>query len=742
MSDKSKRLKEKLDNHLRQTARQLVKFDTFEETLNYLLESFWREFACDFVAIILKDKEKLVPRVWRGATVEIERVLTLAVDECSPNLLLDALWWPNENVTGGNECLFRKAIEKEELSTWFTVPLKEETKGFGFCIIGFRNFVPLIIELEKIFVEFGKDVASAMNLAQQKEIQKRKIKGIEWLRENIFPGSSIEELVEKIVERAGKGTNAQEAYIYLYDENKNCFTYQPPSFGVNTPEAQISIDNDTNLTKYFPYLDVSGGNEITIPLVINLKTIGVLHVRHKVEGFFTLEDVELLQFLASHVSALIENARLYNREIDDRRRMQTFMQHHQELIKQTVEGEDFDEISGTLSHIFYKSIFLFDRFLRPITHSLWNEEEDVLDKVCSVIAERKQELRGTIFKEKWISINKLETNGSIGIWPVIGGGDLLGYLVIHMHMNHLDKVLRFTLNHALHVYAIQFIKQKLVVDVNEQVKDSFINQLLIEKIEDREKIIQYCNLINWNLFNPHRLSVLTVHNLQLDEDELNLLDLEARKSGVWDQIRETFSVGDKEIIMTRKDGEFVFITPKIKEQDGIKKYWQKFYERMKTIVHKQYPTAQLYLGIGGLTERLEDYCICYKQAMQTHNVVFNHFQKKGYAIFDELGSYTVLYSLKEADTALLFMNKYVRPLVEYSNRKGTELFQTLRVYLSNNGNLKDTAESLFIHRSSLKYRLERIKAILDVDIDDAEVRFNLMMAYKLYDLYADHFLHG
>ena len=64
-----------------------------------------------------------------------------------------------------------------------------------------------------------------------------------------------------------------------------------------------------------------------------------------------------------------------------------------------------------------------------------------------------------------------------------------------------------------------------------------------------------------------------------------------------------------------------------------------------------------------------------------------------------------------------------------------DLFQTLRVYLEHNGSIKETAEELYIHRSSLLYRLEKIVDLLNIDINDSESRFNLMIAFKLYDLY-------
>ncbi len=60
---------------------------------------------------------------------------------------------------------------------------------------------------------------------------------------------------------------------------------------------------------------------MTIPLMVNLKAIGILHVM-KSSGLFTDEDKKLLQFLCSHVSVLVENARLYKNELEAKSRLE------------------------------------------------------------------------------------------------------------------------------------------------------------------------------------------------------------------------------------------------------------------------------------------------------------------------------------------------------------------------------------------------------------------------------------
>jgi DNA-binding PucR family transcriptional regulator len=731
ISNKRDLLIKKIDHHLRTTARQLVKFDTLNETLHYLVESFWEQFSCDYVSIILTKGEFLEIKMAKGECKDFGNLFPLERQLCAPRFLMEPVCFYTLNEE--DRCTFINNLENEGFSTWFTVPIMENgSSSLGVCVIGYRNSVPLILDADKLFAEFGKDIATAIGIAVRKENEKKKIKGMEWLKENVYLGLSIEQLIKNIVERAGKGTFAESAYVYLFNEVGNYFIYQPPSFGPMISPTKITIDEDYSLSYYFPFLEREGGDEMSIPLIVNLKTIGVLHVVNKTIGKFTREDLELLQLLASYVSVLIENARLYKSELEEKSRLEKLMVHHQELVKQTLVGEGFLEITNSLSQLIGRTVVLFDRFFRPISYSAVEDDQNNLGSTLNQLDDRKRNIMNTNILEQWI---KLDDGGEFGVWKVIGGGDLLGYLGLKLTKKEFDMVLRMTLNHALNVYAIQFIKQKLVLEAKEQVKDSFINQLFAEKIEDKDRLIEYSNLFNLNLFEPHIIGMVSIEFSESVYKEADLLDIEAKKTWIWERIRENLIQFDPGILLTRSKEGFFIIIASAKEEKDIHIYWETVYKRMKKIISLDFQGVEIFLGISQSVEGIENYYIGYKQALQTLKIVCNRFRSKGFLSFDSLGSYTVLHNLQDMFSAKLFLRKYLDPLLNYSTGKGKDLFETLRTYLYMNGNLKETAERLFIHRSSLKYRLEKISELLDVDIEDAEERFNLMLAYKLYDLF-------
>ncbi|MEV5647380.1 helix-turn-helix domain-containing protein [Nocardia sp. NPDC052254] len=62
------------------------------------------------------------------------------------------------------------------------------------------------------------------------------------------------------------------------------------------------------------------------------------------------------------------------------------------------------------------------------------------------------------------------------------------------------------------------------------------------------------------------------------------------------------------------------------------------------------------------------------------------------------------------------------------------LLQTLRAFLDHAGSGPNAAEALFIHRTTLYYRLDRIRDATGVDLDDGGVRLHLHVGLRIADL--------
>ena len=80
--------------------------------------------------------------------------------------------------------------------------------------------------------------------------------------------------------------------------------------------------------------------------------------------------------------------------------------------------------------------------------------------------------------------------------------------------------------------------------------------------------------------------------------------------------------------------------------------------------------------------------------------------------------------------------KYYRGLLEplrrYDREHHGDLVKTLAAYLHHAGNSTRTANALYLHRNSLRYRLARIQALTGLDPDDPDARLALQVALLVW----------
>ena len=57
-------------------------------------------------------------------------------------------------------------------------------------------------------------------------------------------------------------------------------------------------------------------------------------------------------------------------------------------------------------------------------------------------------------------------------------------------------------------------------------------------------------------------------------------------------------------------------------------------------------------------------------------------------------------------------------LEEYDRQHGTDLMETLEVLLRNGGSKKQTAETLYLHRNTMMYRVKKMEEILKCNMGD------------------------
>ncbi len=99
--------------------------------------------------------------------------------------------------------------------------------------------------------------------------------------------------------------------------------------------------------------------------------------------------------------------------------------------------------------------------------------------------------------------------------------------------------------------------------------------------------------------------------------------------------------------------------------------------------------------------------------------------------YREYSIYHYLKSVSEMIPCRMLYANELNLLMAYDNRKKTDNMKLLEIYLDMERVTNDVAAKMHLHRNSVTYRINKIQEIIKLDLDDANVRLNLQMSFKM-----------
>ena len=100
-------------------------------------------------------------------------------------------------------------------------------------------------------------------------------------------------------------------------------------------------------------------------------------------------------------------------------------------------------------------------------------------------------------------------------------------------------------------------------------------------------------------------------------------------------------------------------------------------------------------------------------------------------VFEDLGVYRILVDLPRPSDALKFAEDQLGAGRSLRRRPWHQPAGDLEAYLAANGVLQRTAVAMSVHVNTLTYRLQRIRDLTGVDMNDSDARLGLHLAVKI-----------
>lgn len=107
------------------------------------------------------------------------------------------------------------------------------------------------------------------------------------------------------------------------------------------------------------------------------------------------------------------------------------------------------------------------------------------------------------------------------------------------------------------------------------------------------------------------------------------------------------------------------------------------------------------------------------------------FKDSHYLEFSEMKFFNILQKMDYKEDLLSYCHPAILTIYEYDQNHHTDYYDTLFVYLQNNKNIHDAAEALYIHRNTMQNRLKKIYELVNINLTDGEISFQLFYSYKI-----------
>ena len=157
---------------------------------------------------------------------------------------------------------------------------------------------------------------------------------------------------------------------------------------------------------------------------------------------------------------------------------------------------------------------------------------------------------------------------------------------------------------------------------------------------------------------------------------------------------------------------------------NLRKNIETFYQ----IYHKK---VTISAGAGDSFYSIRDLKDSVTEAKHALNMLHMCKRTGQYRMHEEMGIYQLLFSIKDDSILKRIIEEQIGILQVYDQENISDLLTTLDVYLQEDCNITNTTQRLYVHRNTVKYRINRIQELLGKDLHDVNVQFNLRLAFKI-----------
>ncbi|MET0132768.1 MAG: GAF domain-containing protein [Kibdelosporangium sp.] len=421
---------------------------------------------------------------------------------------------------------------------------------------------------------------------------------------------------------------------------------------------------------------------IGVPLTLGRRVIGVLYAADRASRSFSPEEVALLSSLADHASISIDNAQLLAETRRANSAIRRAEEVHDRLTALVLRGADVPSVAAAVAQVLDGGIALHDA------------------SGAELACVGKPVVPPSELVTKAQSSGRAVSNGDIWVCAALAGPELLGSLALTGRPALGDED-RLLFERAGLVTALLLLLRRSVAHAEEQVRGELLTDLLTTPDRSPASLVVRGRRLGVDLTAPH--TVLIAHADGVSRGRL-----------------AAAATGHAALVGVHAE-QVVLLAPSVDP------------DRLAQVLGNSVGCPVTVGAAGPATGPIE-LAAAHAEAGRCLRALRALGQNGKGASLSGLGFVGVL--LGDRTDVDGFLRSTLGPVLDYDERRGTELIRTMRTYFECGASLTRAKEVLHVHVNTVVQRLDRIASLLGADWQTPERALELQLALRVLKLYS------
>ncbi|ADU31603.1 PucR family transcriptional regulator [Evansella cellulosilytica] len=323
--------------------------------------------------------------------------------------------------------------------------------------------------------------------------------------------------------------------------------------------------------------------------------------------------------------------------------------------------------------------------------------------------------------------------------PIVNNHHNQGSLLFHpVDREKLTTFVMNVLDHSLTACALYFVKENAVELTEVRLKDNFILELAQKYSEVTTQLISKAQLLGYDLARPYLCLVGEMtHNdrkktLKVQGESLGSSSLQSRNYYLQKEITRAGKNLRRRTMTTFDEDEVIIFL----EADN-QPYMETANQFLDNIEERLYELLSHITFSWGIATHKDGHYAFHNSYEEAKTALKIGKQQKGLGertFFSDTRINRLLMAISQEDAIATIVKDTLQPLLDYDEKRQTDLIYTFIIYNKYKGNVSQTARALNLHRQSLLHRLRNIESLTGLSLVDSDDLFLLELSVRLWML--------